>query len=210
MENWLRRTERRLDFLAVPGLALFLAAMNAAVGILSMIKPGFPGELALDPELLLQGQAWRGLTYIFIPPAGGSIWLVLWLLLYYGYLRMLENVWGDLRLTLFCLLGALSTTAVSLIFGEPLSSSVFNASLFLAFARIHPEFEVLLFFILPVKMKWLANLLWAMLAWNFLFGALTEKAWLAGGLAHYWLFFGSGHIQEIRGLLRRWRNRNRY
>ena len=65
---WVDNAERRLGFIALPNLAFFLAGMNALCALLAFIKPEFPQRLTLEPWLILQGQAWRALTFIFVPP----------------------------------------------------------------------------------------------------------------------------------------------
>src|SRR5579883_2456094 len=138
MPSWLDRLERRAGFLAIPGLAVFLAGMNAAVAVLSQLKPEFPFMLGLDPDLLRQGQVWRALTFLFVPPPMSLLWLFFWLLLFYAYASRLEQAWGDFKFTIFCLVGAVGTVAASLICGRPFPNTVFQTSLFLAFAHLYP------------------------------------------------------------------------
>lgn len=202
---WADRLERRWGFLSVPGLAAFLAGMNAMVAALTWIKPEFPSQINLDPELIRQGQVWRVITYLFIPPEVGPLWLFLWLLLFYAYAQALEAAWGDFKLTLYCAIGALAMAAVSLVSGAPLPNVFFNTSLFLAFARLNPDFEILLFFILPVKMKYLAWLTWALAAWNLLLGSLVLRASVLAGVFNYLLFFGPAHLAELKRAWRRYR-----
>lgn len=208
--TWADRLERRLGFLSIPGLAGFLAGMNAAVGLLSVLRPDFSFQLSLDPELVRSGQLWRLLTFLFIPPELSPLWLFFWLVLYYAYLHMLENAWGDFKLTLFCAIGAAATGLASLLLGLPLSNAAFNTSLFLAFARLNPEFEILLFFFLPVKMRWLAACAWALTALSLLAGSAAIRVSLLAGIANYLLFFGEDHWLDLKLAWHRWRNRGRY
>lgn len=210
MTRWIDRLDRRFGFIAVPDLAGFLAGMNAAVGILTLFRPEFPSQLLLDPALIRQGEVWRIITYIFVPPSIAPLWMFLWLILYYSYLRMLENAWGDFKLTFFCLIGALSTALAALALGLELGNAAFSTSLFLAFARLNPEFEILLFFFLPVRMKWLAALTWAMLGYRLAAGGFAARMDVLAGLLNYLLFFGPEHKAELSLLWRRWRRRGRF
>jgi hypothetical protein len=210
MSTLLDKFERRFGFLAIPGLAIFLAGMHAVVGILTQIKPEMPLQLTLEPNLILMGQVWRAVTFIFVPPAFGPFGLFIWVLMLYSYLIRLEAYWGDFRFTMFCLIGAAATTAAALIIREGLSSTPFQMSLFLAFARLNPEYEVLFFFVLPVRMKWLAGAFWLMTGWDMIFGAGAERAALAAGLANYFLFFGASHWRDLKNAWRRARYQGRF
>ena len=152
---WVDRLERRLGFLEIPNLAAFMAGMNAVSALLTLIKPEFPAQLVLEPLLLRSGQVWRALTFVFVPPELSPLWLFFWLILYFSYLNSLERAWGDFKLTLYVLIGALATAAASLATSLPLGSGAFVTSLFLAFAKNYPETQILLFFVIPIKMKWL-------------------------------------------------------
>lgn len=209
MPSWLDRLERRAGFLAIPGLAIFLAGMNAAVAVLSQLKPEFPFMLDLQPELLRQGQVWRILTFLFVPPPMSLLWLFFWLLLFYAYSSRLEQAWGDFRFTLFCLVGALGTVAASLICGRPFSNSVFQAGLFLAFARLYPEFEILLFFVVPMRMKWLGLIAWLGILVAFILGSFSDRIYYALGLANYFIFFGSDLRRQADMIAHKLRHRGK-
>lgn len=201
---WVSRLERRLSWLAVPGLASFLTAMSAVVGLLSLFKPEFPLALALDPGRLLEGEAWRALTHLLIPPTQAPLWLLFWLMLYYACIKALEDSWGDFALTLYCLLGAGAGTAAALLTGRGLASAPFHTSQFLAFARLAPDYEILLFFVLPVKVRWLAVAAWLALAWMLVAGGAAGLASVVAGTANYLLFFGPDHWRDLR---RAWKRR---
>ena len=138
------------------------------------------------------------------------LWLVFWLILFYLYARALETLWGDFKFTVFCAFGAGATGLASLLLREGLSNVPFNASLFLAFARLNPDFEILMFFVLPLKMKWLALAVWAMTLLNFIAGGAAQRWAIAAGLANYLVFFGPGHWRDFNFFLRRLRNRGRF
>ena len=199
--RWLDRLERRLGFLALPGLAALLAGMNAAVGLLTLFKPEFPERLLLDPAAILSGEIWRAATFLFIPAQTTPLWLAVWVILIYYLMRALERAWGEFRFTIYLLAGAAATTAASLASGLCLSSGPLQLSVFLAFARLNGEMELLLFFILPVKVRQLALLAWLWAAWTLLFAGWTARIAVLAGLANYALFFGREHWASWR----RWR-----
>lgn len=201
------KLEKRADFLAIPNLASFLAAMNAVVGVMTMIKPEFPSQLALYPEEILRGQVWRLVTFLFIPPALEPLWMVFWLILFFTYMRTLESEWGDFKFNLFCAIGAAAMGTASLILEVPASNLSLVTSLFLAFSRLNPDLELLIFFVLPVKVKWLGLATWFLLGWNWLLSGWAVKLSLLAGLANYLAFFGAGHWTDFKIFLHRRRNR---
>lgn len=203
---WVDKLERRFGFLAAPGLPTFVVGMTAVVAVLRELKPEFVGLLALDPAGLARGQAWRAVSFLLVPPPVGALWLVFWLLMEYAVLNALEAAWGEFKLTVFIALGVLATGLGAVGVGAEYGNSVLVLAAFLAFARLMPDREVLVMFVLPVKLRWLAALsgLWA--AVEFLTAPLPGKVQLAAGLAPYLLFFGPGHWQDLRFAWRRWRN----
>ncbi len=208
--NWLGRLETRLGDWAFPQLALFIVAMNAAVYVLSMLRPEFTALLDLEPALILKGQVWRLFTFLFIPPAMRPIWMFFWLYLIFIYAQRLESEWGDFKFNVFYGVGALATIAASLMLGVGLSNMPLNTTIFLAFAALDPDFELLLFFVLPVKVKYLAWLAWAAVAFAFIFGGWGTRLALAAGTVNYFLFFGGQHWADFKFWLQVRRNRRRY
>jgi len=202
--SWIDRLELKLGRYAIPNLIHYIAGFNALAFILYKINPYFFQLLNLDPELVMQGQVWRLFTYIFIPNLSG-FWAIpdyFRLLIYVLYLLFigngLEQAWGSFNLNLFYFIGMLGTTIAAFCFGTSFSNVMLNTSLFFAFARFYPDVLIYLFYILPVKIKWLA---WIAAAWLMLqFLALSNdyRAALIASLANYFLFFGKEIYSDAR------------
>ena len=202
------RLERRFGFLAAPGLPVFITGMTVLVGVLEMLKPEFADMLGLDPYALAHGQVWRAVSFIFVPPPAGPQWLVLmilWILMLYSILQALEHAWGEFKFTVFLLIGVLATAAGALATGAYFGNSFIILAAFLAFARLMPDREVLVMFILPVKMRWLAGLAAVWLTLEFLTNGTATRVEILTGLLPYFLFFGEGHRRELAQGWRRWR-----
>lgn len=199
---WLDRLERSLGSWAPPDPSLLLVGMNAAVWALSMLKPEFPARLALEPELVLSGEVWRLVTFLFIPPALSPLWMVFWLLMFYSFASALEGEWGEFKFSVYYAVGAAATVAASAALGTGLSSLPLNTSLFLAFARLFPEVELYVFFVLPVKVRWLSWAAWAVFGANFLLGSWVTRVALLAGVANWALFFGREAFSDLRRLRR--------
>ena len=202
---WVDRLEKRLGFLAAPDLPAFIAVMTVVCAMLSAFKPEFVDALALDPAALLHGQVWRLFTFLFIPPPAGPLWLILWIAMLYAILQALNAAWGDFKLTVFLALGMITTALGALALGVEYGNSVVMLGAFLAFARLLPEREILVLFVLPVKLRWLAALTAVWIAVEFATNSLSGRVQLVTGLAPYLLFFGKGHVRDLRYAWRRYR-----
>jgi cytochrome c553 len=201
--RWLDRLETKFGRFAVPGLIRIVAAFNALVFILHQLNPRYLDALVLDPARVLHGEVWRLATYIFIPQFGSAIlgdWLsvvlYLWFLIFVG--DGLEQAWGAFRLNLFFLLGMIGTTTAAMFFDGNFSSAMLTASLFFAFARFYGDTVIYLFFILPVKVRWLAWVQGALLLLAFLMGGWSLRCALIVAMGNYLLFFGPEIFAEAR------------
>lgn len=196
--------ERHFGRFAIPGLIRIVVVFTALVYILTTyISPDFISVLELNPGRIKHGEVWRLVTYIFIPQIGGSptmqplfLLLVLWFLWSIG--EALERAWGSFRLTLYFLLGMIGTTLAAFLFGAQFSNSMLAASLFFAFAYFYPNAVVYAFFILPVKVKWLAWFSAALLAAGFVTGTNSYRMALIAALANYFIFFGPATVRVLR------------
>ncbi|HAU87970.1 MAG TPA: hypothetical protein DCW90_21585 [Lachnospiraceae bacterium] len=149
---------------------------------------------ALDFGMIFKGQIWRLVTFIFKPYSIRSIVDILFfaiqvsLYLYIG--RSLENAWGAFRFNLFFLSGIIFNILGGLVYyiGINLAGGFLAAymgrydvgmeylfqSMFFAFAVLYPNVEVLLYCIIPIKVKYIA-LIDAVFLANTMFGALGAK-----------------------------------
>lgn len=200
---WVDRLEKRLGFLAAPDLPLFITGMTVMCALLAAFKPEFVMALSLDPSELLRGQVWRIITFMLVPPPAGPLWLILWIAMLYAILQALESAWGDFKITVFLALGMIFTAAGSLAVGMEFGNSVVMLGAFLAFARLLPDREVLVMFILPVKLRWLAALTALWVGLEFATNGLAGRVQLLAGLLPYFLFFGEGHYRDLKHAWRR-------
>ncbi len=195
--------ERRLGFLAVPGLPGLLSAMTAAAYLLSASKPEFVSALALDPDALLRGQIWRVVTFLIVPPQLSLLWMLLWLAMIFAVVSALESAWGEFKLTMFIAIGAMMSTAAALLTGASGDNGPVHLANFLAFARLAPDREVLVMFVIPVKLRWVAAAAAALTAIQLLSGDTAARARLLAGLSAYLLYFGPGHWRDMKLAWRR-------
>jgi hypothetical protein len=196
--RWIDWLETKLGRYAIPGLIRIVVAFNALVFVLAQFNPHFIGALDLDRERVFAGEVWRLVTYIFIPGTSSYFWIFFFLMFLWWVGNELEAAWGSFRLNLYYFLGMLGTTLAALAFGQNFSNAMLNSALFFALARFHPEVVIYLFFVLPVKLKWLAWIYAALLVAGVVLGTAEYRVAVAVTFANYLLFFGPEHWAEFR------------
>lgn len=192
----LDKLERRIGWIAIPGLLRYVAILSALVFVLYKMDASYLRLIDLDSFAVLRGQVWRLVTYIFVPQLGSLLPLPDWVNAAFYVLFLwwigngLEGAWGPFRLTLFFLLGMIGTTIAAFFFGAAFSNIMLTTSLFFAFARFFPDIVIYFAYVLPLKVKWIAWGTAAYLLFQFLFAAMDYRAAFIAAMANYLLFFG--------------------
>ena len=163
--RWVDRFCARHPRFGVDGLMKYLIIGNAVIWLVSLMDTTqtLVGFLALNPRMILQGQIWRLATFALIPQSGGLLTL-LFLYFYYFIGTAMEREWGSAKFNVYFLSGLLFTIiysfAVYFITGRDMNIGAWYIylSMFFSFATYYPDMQVLLFFIIPIKIKWLAIL----------------------------------------------------
>ncbi|WP_058486735.1 rhomboid family intramembrane serine protease [Defluviitalea phaphyphila] len=208
--NWLDKLEKKLGRFAIPNLMTYIVGLNAIVFIMSYLYPENISKLMLNTNLVLKGEVWRLFTYIFIPPTFSPLWLVFVLYFYYMIGTALEHEWGTFRFNLFYLMGIIGTTIAAFLTKGYVSSSYINLSLFLAFARIFPDYEILLFFILPIKIKYLAWFNWAFFIFSIISYPISYKLSAIASLINYFIFFGKDITTRTKSQRKIYQNKRNF
>ncbi|MFW5995639.1 MAG: rhomboid family intramembrane serine protease [Halanaerobiaceae bacterium] len=209
--DWLRRLEKKAGRLAIRNLMGYIVGLNALVFLLSIYDRSgqFMNSLTLIPYRVLEGEIWRLVTFLFIPPTRSPIFIIFILYFYFMVGNSLENQWGTFKFNFYYFLGALGTVFAAFITGDGVNAVYLNLSLFLAFATLNPDFTILLFFVLPVKMKYMAYFTGIYLGYEILVSSLPVKAAVVVALTNYLLFFGGGFINRLQAKSRRRKYRSR-
>lgn len=211
LNRYLDKLERKFGKFAVSGLMLFIVIGMAAVYVFDLVLSMKPDNtvyiqnlLAFDLDAIRHGQIWRVISFLIIPPYSGLIIFVafeLYFLWLFG--EGLEQKWGSFKFNIFYLIGAVATIIVGLITGYA-TNTYLNLSLFLAFAIIYPDFEMLLFFFLPVKIKWIGLVDAALMVYLFVMGSWTTRLLILISFANIILFFGKDFFSGIYYFFRRY------
>jgi len=207
--RWLQILERKMQWLAIPNIAILLVTLQALGFLMITSNPTWLNLLALFPEAVKDGEYWRLITFLALPLSTSPIWVLFTLWFLYYIVNTIENVWGAFKTTLYVLVSVLLTIALSLSLHFPVTqASDFESTLFLAAAMLFPEMEVRLFFAIPVKMKWLAWITLGFLSYRFLQSAWIERFYLIAIYSNFVIFFGPAAISRVRHFIRRQKFKN--
>lgn len=213
--------QKFLQKYAVSNLSLVIIMCYGFGYLLQYVNASFLNYLTLNPYAICHGQIWRLVTWVLVPPDTSNIlFIVIAMMFYYSIGTSLERVWGTYTYNVYIwlgigitIIGAFVVMAVSYILagtagisltGESaaayfaaisryFSTYYVNMSIFLAYALTFPDAVVLLWFIIPVKVKWLGVLYGVLLAWDFVSTAM-RGGWfvcvaMAASLANFLIFW---------------------
>ena len=138
----LTRLERRFGKLAVENLTTVIVGGMVLAFVLSYLQPSFALLLDLDLAKVAQGQVWRLVTFLFLPPSMSILWAFFAITITWTVGTSLEAEWGAFKFNLYYLLGALGTIVAALITRQSITNYYLNATLFLAFATVFPPLRV--------------------------------------------------------------------
>ena len=199
MKNLRRNFERfcaRNRDKGIPNLMLYIAIGNVIVFLMSLVDPSkmLHSFLYFDPYLILRGQVWRLITYVFTylttSNALGFLLSAISLFCYYWLGRNLEARWGVFRFNLFYLTGVVLMDVAALLMKVYASTYYLNLSLFLAFATLYPEVRFLFMFIIPIKARWLALVDLVLVSWDVVTLSFPYNLFPLVSLLNYFLFLG--------------------
>ena len=210
--NWLTKLERKFGRYYIPNLISILVGGQIVVYAVELfVNRYITYFLALNRPALFSGEIWRLVTFLFVPFSSGNILnfaLEAYFIWFIG--SALEAVWGDFRFNLYILAGMLGAILACLITGWA-DTYCLSLSLLLAFALLYPEMQLLLFFIIPIKVKYFGIFAAAVWVLGFLsVGWMTKLNYLLS-MAGFILFFAPVLYSNIRAWYRReqWRRQNR-
>ncbi|MCI8494511.1 MAG: hypothetical protein HFI74_02355 [Lachnospiraceae bacterium] len=204
--NFLNKMERKFGRFAIPNLTFWLIGAWVLGFIIQYTMPQVQQLLTLEPYMILRGQVWRLVSWLLIPPAVNILFLIFFLSCYYFIGTSLEQAIGTFRYNvyligglLFSVLGSFLLYGVYFIFtkipvtgiGYYFSTGYVTMSLFLAFAAIFPNVEFRLYFIIPIKAKWLGIVDAVWLGFSFLVSNWAGKVAILASLLNFLIFFFS-------------------
>lgn len=224
MKKWLYLLERRLYKYNIPPIMKYIViamggvfALDLFAGMTTAYTSRFNlvSYLTLSIPMVLRGQVWRLVTWLFIPQQSSMLWMLLSLYFYYMIGTTLENRWGARRFLIYYVIGALANIAGAFIahaltgYGYGVNTYLYF-SLFLAFAALYPDMQFMLFFFLPVKAKWLAALDLLYFLSAIVMGDASLRIAAIASLVNVGLFFGEDLYQLARRSYFQWQRRRQF
>ena len=209
--NWLEKLERRYARYAIPNLINYIVLGQVAVYLAMLLLRGdLANFLTLNRAGILAGQPWRLVTFVLVPDQYQPIYFAISCYFTWCVGGALERHCGSSWFNLYYLFGVVGAWLSCAITGYG-SAYTLGLSLFLAFACMFPETQLLLFVVIPVKVKWLGWVAGGLWVYDFLLSGLGGKLSLLCEMAGFALFFGEGLFRQARAAYRRWqwKNQNR-
>ena len=183
--RWIAKLEKKIGKYAIPNLIVYLLVGYVIGYLLFFITPlrEILYLFQLQPAYVLNGQVWRLFTWILVPPSFTNVFFyAIMIFFYYQLGTVLERMWGAFRFNLYIFGGILITDIAVMVgffvlaslgspetafIGQYVSTYYINLAIFLAYAMTFPENKVFIYFIIPVKMKWLAIIYGALIVVDF-------------------------------------------
>lgn len=202
--NYLNKLERKIGKYAIPNLSLWLVVTYALGYLMMYMTPGIISYLMLEPAMVLRGQVWRLVTWVLIPPSTGNIFFyIIMIMLYYSLGTALERTWGTFRFNvyifgglIFTVIGAFvaygflsMTGGLTIGIGYYVTTYYINMAIFLAFAVCFPDMQILLWFIIPVRMKWMAYVYAALTIYDFVVSGAVGRISIVVALLNFLIFY---------------------
>lgn len=210
--NWITKLERKYGRYCIPNLISVLIGGQILVYAVELFVNQYVSfYLTLERTSLLAGQLWRALTFVFVPFSGGgplSVILGIYFTWFVG--TALEKEWGDFRFNLYLLLEMVGAVLACLLTGWA-DTYCLSLSLLLAFAMLYPEVQLMLFFVIPVKVKYFGLFAGALWVFSFLSANPMNKLNYLLSMLGFAAFFGPQAVRSIRAWIRReqWKRKNR-
>ena len=215
--NFLNKMERKFGKYAISNLSLYLILGYVLGYVIQLINPVIMDFFTLNPYLILHGQIWRLVTWIIIPPSSNpDLLTIIMLFFYYSIGTNLERTWGTFYYNVYLFMGMIftilgsflimrisyvplfglsqtmdfyGTTQYFIYVARNFSTYFVNMSIFLGFAATFPEVQVLLMFIIPIKVKWMGIAYVILLLVQFLQNGIIGKIVIGASLLNVVIFF---------------------
>lgn len=202
--NFLNKMERKFGKYAIQNLTFWLIGFYVLGYIIEFRMPNVIGKLTLEPYYVIRGEVWRLVSWILIPPDTSLIFLIFMLMCYYFIGISIERAIGTFRYNVYLLGGMIISTISAmalyginyLITGTQLkdiginfNTNYINMSLFLTFAVLFPNVQFQLYFLIPIKAKWMGIIEAAWAVYSFIGGDISQRVAVLASLANFLIFY---------------------
>lgn len=196
------RQKFKIASFGIPNLTLVLILLTAIVNGLDLFlrngSPGFSFGMLFTPD-------WWNVFLFPFRITDSWLSLILYLYVFYLFGQQLEQSIGDAQYTAYIFVGYIFVLFGTIFY--PMSANFVYLSVFLAVAHLAPDMQILLFFVLPIKMRWIAIItvgfvLYGPISLLFRVGAVLPLLGPFLGFANYLFFFGIPFLVRNRGTAR--------
>lgn len=179
--KFLDNLDRKYGRHAIYNLMQYIIIIYIAGYVMTLFMPNmYYTWLSLDVEKILRGQVWRLVTFLLMTPQENILFFLIELLLYYSIGRELERYWGAFKFNVYVFSGILFQIIAAFVvygsfylgFGVKIDTSNVGSfyyvlrSMFLAYIALIPDAQFLIWFVIPIRAKWLGILEGALLAFE--------------------------------------------
>jgi len=202
-DRWLSKIDRKFGRYAIRNLMLYIVlGQGVVLSFTLVLSINVSHFLNFYLPAIRDGQVWRLFSFILIPLSFSPFFAIL--TMYFSWLigSHLENEWGALKFNLFYFLGIVGAVLGGLYTGFATNAYI-HTSLLLAFALLYPDYQILLLFILPAKVKYLGYFTSASLAIHFLRSSWTHRIAILISILNLILFFWPIFFNRIRSWKRK-------
>ncbi len=203
--HFLNKMERKFGKFAIQGLMKYIILFYVAGYLIEILAPQAYGFLTLEPFMIFHyGQVWRLVSWVLIPPPTGNIiFMLIMVVLYYQLGTALERTWGAFRFNVYIFGGMIFTVLGALLLyviygvntpipmGSSFSTYYINMTIFLAFAVCYPDMRIMLWFIIPIKMKWMAGFYAALIIYSMVISSWGGRVAIIASILNFLIFFFS-------------------
>ena len=204
--KFIDKLERKFHGRGIENLTIYIIVSYVLGYALMILNPSVLSMLSLNVSKILQGQIWRLVTWVIFPPDTSMWFLIMVALFYYPISASLEHTWGSFRFTVYILSGMIFTVIsafilyfitgglLDLLFNGSLFSTYYiSLSIFLAYALTYPEMRVMLYFVIPIKMKWM-SVFYVLIVGGNIVSYITSDEWykavpIIASLLNFIIFF---------------------
>ena len=200
MSRWSHKFERMAGPLASPYLFPAIVAGQTFFYLARLLGLFDESRIWFAWSLVRAGEWWRLATFAVSPPDVGWIWFAFAMSCLFSLGNALAAEWGTLRFNFFLLLGGVLTLAAALLSpNEPVGSGFIAGTIFLAFAYLNPNYVFHLYFVFPVRAKYLALITLFMYTLAFVSGDLATRLSVLAALGNCLIFLRRQLIDDFRG-----------
>ncbi|WP_297958467.1 rhomboid family intramembrane serine protease [uncultured Ruminococcus sp.] len=210
LNQYLEKLERKFGRFAISNLMLYIVLGMGVFAVADVILTTNPDNnvflldmIRFDKEKIMHGEVWRVISFVLEPPDLNMIFLAFALYFYWMMGSALEQAWGSFRFNIFYFSGVIGCIIAGFILGSATNYYLY-ISLFIAFAILYPDEQIMLFFFIPIKVKWLGLFSILSLLAMFIVGDFQTRIFLLLSLVNLLLFFGKDLVMKVFYFFRRY------